>query len=103
MKTLIIALLVLAGVYFYPQLNEDMGSPCGAVEKRFVRDAFRGSDTSDVLAALLASGATDGALAASMVKTAYPNLPATLGCLRVYYELMVDPNMAKETFNRKAN
>lgn len=98
MKFLIGGALVLAGAYFYPQFNEGTGSPCGAVEKRFVRDAFSGSDGGDIFAALLASGATDGALAASMIKSEYPNLPAALGCLRVYYELMADPSMAKTAF-----
>lgn len=102
MKLLIAVVVVLAGTYFYPQLNENTGSPCGAVEKRFVRDAFSGSDGGDIFAALLASGATDGALAASMVKSAYPNLPATFGCLRVYYELMLNPDMAKKALEREA-
>lgn len=102
MKLLIAALLVLAGVYFYPQFNENTATSCGAVEKRFVRDAFSGSQGGDIFAALLASGATDGALAASMVKSAYPNLPATLGCLRVYYELMIDPGMAKSALERQS-
>ena len=95
MKLLIALLLVLATAYFYPQFNEDTGSVCGAVEKRFVRDAFSGSTGTDLFAALLASGASDGALASAMIKTAYPNLPATLGCLRMYYELMLDPDVAK--------
>lgn len=103
MKILVVAILVLAGAYFYPQFNEDTGSPCGAVEKRFVRDAFSGSDSGDIFAALVSSGATDGALAASMIKSAHPNLPATLGCLRVYYELMGDPSLAKNAFDRNAN
>ena len=102
MKYLVIVALVLASAYFYPQFNESTGSPCGAVEKRFVRDAFGGSDGGDMFAALLSSGATDGALAASMIKSAYPNLPAALGCLRAYYELMADPSMAKSAFEGSA-
>lgn len=98
MKFLVIVALVLVGAYFYPQFNESTGSPCGAVEKRFVRDAFSGSDEGDMFAALLSSGATGGTLAASMIKSEYPNLPASLGCLRVYYELMADPSMAKSAF-----
>lgn len=100
MKLLILVAVILAGVYFYPQFNESTGSPCGATEKRFVRDAFRGSEGGDIFAALLASGASNGALAASMIKSAYPNLPASLGCLRIYYELMLNPAMAREAFNR---
>ncbi|MCD8505080.1 MAG: hypothetical protein LRY53_09090 [Burkholderiaceae bacterium] len=102
MKILIVVLLVTAAAYFYPQLNEGVSSPCGAVEKRFVRDAFAGSDGGDIFAALLSSGATNGALAAAMIKSAYPNLPATLGCLRTYYELMADPDLARTTFDSKS-
>lgn len=100
MKLLIALALVLAGIYFYPQMNEGTSSPCAAVEKRFVRDAFSESDGGDVFAALLASGVTNGALAASMVKSVYPNIPATLGCLRTYYELMFDPDLAGAAFDR---
>jgi hypothetical protein len=100
MKLIIALAMVLAGIYFYPQINEATSSPCAAAEKRFVRDAFTGSDGGGVFAALLASGVTNGALAASMVKSVYPNIPAPLGCLRTYYELMFDPDLARTTFNR---
>lgn len=102
MKILIVVVLVAAAAYFYPQFNEGVSSPCGAVEKRFVRDAFAGSDGGDIFAALLSSGATDGALAASMIKSAYPNLPAAVGCLRAYYELMANPDLARTSFDGKS-
>lgn len=75
MEIRIAVLLVSASAYFYPQLNEDTGSACGAIEKRFVKDAFSGSGGGDIFSALLASSASDGALAASMVKSAHLNLP----------------------------
>ena len=95
MKLIILIALIMSGLYFYPQFNEGTQSSCGALEKRFVREAFGGEKGGDVFSALLSSGATNGALAASMVKTASPNLPAPLGCVKIYYELMVDPDMAK--------
>ena len=100
MKIIIILAVILGGLYFYPQVNEDTSSTCGALEKRFVRDAFSGQDGGDVFSALLSSGASNGALAASMVKTASPNLPASLGCVQIYYELMFDPEMAKRAIDK---
>lgn len=102
MKLLIALILGLGAVYFYPQINEDTGSPCGALEKRFVRDAFRGSGQADLFGALLASGTTNGALAASLVKSAHPNVPAVFGCLRSYYGLMMDPESARAMVDRYA-
>ena len=99
MKLLILIALIFAGLYFYPQINEGTDSNCAALEKRFVRDAFSKEEGGDIFSALLSSGATNGALAASMVKSASPNLPATMGCLRIYYELMFDPEMAKRAFD----
>jgi hypothetical protein len=63
MRLIIALAMVLEGIYFYPQMNEATSSPCAAVEKRFVRDAFTESD-GGCFAALLASGITNGALTA---------------------------------------
>lgn len=100
MKLLILVAILLGGLYYYPQINEDTGSPCGALEKRYIRTAFSGSDGGKVLGALFTSGSSDGDLAASAVKTASPNLPAPLGCLKFYYQLMFDPDMAKSVFGQ---
>lgn len=100
MKLIILIALIFGGLYFYPQFNEGTESSCGALEKRFVRDAFSGEQGGDIFSALLSSGASDGALAASMVKTASPNLPPALGCLKIYYELMFDPDMAKRAMEK---
>lgn len=99
MKLLILIVVALAGLYFYPQINEDTSSPCGALEKRYIRTAFSGSDGSKVLGALFTAGSGSGDLAASAVKTASPNLPAPIGCLKFYYQLMLDPDMAKSVFS----
>lgn len=98
MKLLMVVVILLGGFYFYPQINEDTSSPCGALEKRYIRTAFSGSDGGKVLGALFTAGGSDGDLAASAVKTASPNLPAPIGCLKFYYQLMLDPNMAKSIF-----
>jgi hypothetical protein len=98
LKIIIVIVAIFAGLYFYPQVNEGSASTCGAVEKRFVRAAFQGNEGADVLMALLFSGASNGALAQAMVKSASPNMPAALSCLRLYYELMFNPDLARDAF-----
>jgi len=34
-------------------------------------------------------------LASEFAKNRYPNIPATVGCVVVYYQMMVDPEMPK--------
>ena len=96
MKVLSALLIVAAGVFFYPQINESSSSVCAAVEKRFARDAFTDATGADVFMAMLISGASDGALARSLVKAQSPNLPASLSCMTFYYRLMLDPSIAKQ-------
>jgi hypothetical protein len=96
MKILIVVLLVLAGAYFYPQINEDAGSACAATEKRFARSAFDSKDGGSILGAILVSGISNGAIASEAVKAKYPDLPAPVGCAVTYYQMMANPNMAKE-------
>ena len=95
MKRLILIALVLAGLYFYPQFNEGADSPCGALEKRYVRHTLGTSEGGKVLGALVTSGSSDGDLAASFVKNEAPNLPSTLGCLKFYYQYMFEPEAQK--------
>jgi hypothetical protein len=97
-KWIILIVLVLVGVYFYPQLNEGTSSACGALEKRYIRTASSGSDAGKVVGALFTSGNNSGDLAASFVKTKQPNLPAPLGCAMYYYQIMFDPDVAKLDF-----
>ena len=102
MKTLLVIAAIVGGLYFYPQINEGSSSACGAVEKRFVREAFSASQGGDLFIGLLMSGASNGALAQAMVKSASPNLPAFLGCLKAYYQLMLDPEPARQAFSQGA-
>lgn len=103
MKTLLVIVILLTGVFFYPQVNEGSSSACAAVEKRFVREAFNTREPGDLLIGLLMSGASNGALAQAMVKSAYPDTPAFLGCLRAYYGLMFDPEPARQAFRKEIN
>jgi diphthamide synthase (EF-2-diphthine--ammonia ligase) len=95
MKWLIILVVLLVAFFFYPQLNESASTSCAATEKRFARAAFDPKDGGSVLGALLVSGVSNGALASEFAKNRYPNIPATVGCVVVYYQMMVDPEMPK--------
>lgn len=96
MKWLIAVLLVLAGTFYYPQVNESASTACAAIEKRFARSAFDAKEGGAIFGALLASGVSNGALAGAFVKSHYPNLPQAVGCSVVYYQMMADPDMAKK-------
>jgi hypothetical protein len=95
MKWLIVLVLVLGGLFYYPQLNESTSTACAATEKRFAWSAFEPKDGGAMLGALLASGVSNGALAGVFVKSHYPNLPVAVGCSVVYYQIMVDPDLSK--------
>lgn len=101
MKWLIAIFVVLAGLFYYPQVNESASSACAATEKRFAWTAFAPKDGGALLGALLASGVSNGALAGTFVKSHYPNLPAAVGCAVVYYQMMADPDMAKRIMSMR--
>lgn len=95
MKWLIALVLILGALFFYPQFNESASTTCAATEKRFARSAFEPQEGSSLLGALIVSGVSNGTLASEFAKNQYPNLPASLGCVVVYYHMMVDPDMPK--------
>lgn len=101
MKWLIVLGLVFGGLFYYPQVNESASSACAATEKRFAWTAFEPKDGGAILGALLASGVSNGALAGTFAKSHYPNLPVALGCSVVYYQMMVDPDMAKRIMSKR--
>jgi hypothetical protein len=101
MKWIIALLLVLAGLFYYPQVNESASTACAATEKRFARSAFEPKDGGAILGALFASGVSNGVLAGTFVKSHYPNLPEAVGCSVVYYQMMTDPDMAKRILSKR--
>lgn len=101
MKWLIAFLLLLAGLFYYPLVNESASTACAATEKRFAWTAFEPKDGGAMLSAILASGVSNGALAGTFVKSHYPNLPVAVGCSVVYYQMMVDPEMAKRVLSKR--
>lgn len=95
MKWLIALVIILVAMFFYPQFNESASTTCAATEKRFARSAFEPKEGGSLLGALIVSGVSNGALASEFAKNEHPNLPATLGCVVVYYHMMIDPEMPK--------
>ena len=95
MKWIVTVVVLLAALFFYPQLNESANTSCAATETRFARAAFDPKEGASVLGALLASGVSNGALAREFAKSHYPNIPAAMGCAVVYYQMMTDPEMPK--------
>jgi len=102
---LLVLLIVLAGVgiYFYPQVNEQAGSPCAALEKKIsaivqaqLRALPAGSDPR-LAAALNAvrNAAPLGGLADAYVRERFPALPREIGCVGAYWKLMLDSNVTK--------
>jgi hypothetical protein len=96
MKTAVVIALLLIALFFYPQVNEGSGSPCAATEKRFARSVMDTKDGGSIFGLILISGISNGALAAEAAKNQYPNIPASLGCVILYYRIMANPDFAKK-------
>jgi hypothetical protein len=95
MKKVVVIALLLMGIFFYPQINEGSGSPCAATEKRFARSVVDQKSGGSIFGLILLSGISNGALAAEAAKNQYPNIPASLGCVVLYYRIMADPDLTK--------
>ena len=100
MKTVLILVIVAAGVFFfYPQFSEDTSGPCDALERISLR-LFAGKDNGrtggkDANAAQLfgqvLQGMSQGTIARTAVKDQYPNLPVTGACALLYWKAVIDP------------
>ncbi len=89
MKYLIFAVILAGGAYIFPQLYEEVDSPCQALERKALRVNTDAQSASSGLANLLLS-ATAGSLGREMAADEYPDLPARLGCLATYYNFPED-------------
>lgn len=109
---LVLLVLVVAGAVAYPLVNEDVSSPCKAVERRAIASvtpgpgagpgARRGEDAmTRAFISSIVGGLSDGAIAAAVVKQQHPNLPAVVGCTVAYWRMVIDPSSV-ETMMRQA-
>lgn len=96
-------LLLIIGIpaalgLIYPLINEDAGSICHSVEKKFVLELARVSKRDDVGSLLMygvAGELTQGSVAAGAVKGMYPDIPPFAGCYVAYYKMMFDPEFKR--------
>lgn len=89
MKFFILLILVLVGGYMFPQVYEEVDSPCQALEKKLVRDNTENGLEDSVVSNLVLS-ISNGDLGERIANDKFPKLPARLGCLAVYYGIPED-------------
>tara|TARA_A100001015_G_C14977055_1_gene707763 strand:- start:356 stop:676 length:321 start_codon:yes stop_codon:yes gene_type:complete len=97
MKFFFIFVLLIVGLFFYPNLAEEKGSACSAVESKIVRVMNENNEEDKearVFVSFLIQSLSDGYLTRTLILDRYPNLPPAIGCVVFYYELF-DPQMKK--------
>jgi hypothetical protein len=90
MKILILALLVLAGGYLYPSLNEDTSSNCQAVESRLLT-------YTEIPLLRKLSGLSQGEVGKELAKQKFPDLPPQAACAAVYWDLLINKDKHKKS------
>jgi len=88
-KFLLFAIVVLSGIYLFPQVYEEVGTTCQALERKALRANVEDSAASSAIANLALS-MTDGKLGVKMAADQYPDLPQRFGCLATYYNFPDD-------------
>ncbi len=83
-KFLIFVVLVGAAAYYFPQIREEVGGPCQALEKKSFRDVTDKGSANSVIAGLTLT-LTDGNLGRKIAEDAYPDIPAPFSCVATYY------------------
>jgi TonB family protein len=108
MKWLCVAALVLAAGFFgWPLLNEGSGSTCSALEDLAARQLMSQMSADRTMASealewvdLIANGVTvlsQGKIAVKAVKRTYPYIPPFAGCALLYYRHIANPSLAWST------
>jgi len=83
---LLIAIGLLgAAVYYFPQIREEVGGPCQALEKKAFRDVTDKGSANSVIAGLTLT-LTDGSLGRKIAADTYPDIPAPFSCVATYYK-----------------
>ncbi len=79
--------VILAGLYFYPQIKTSTGGPCQALETKMLAELPEQITDSSPFAmfAGMISNFTSGEFGEAMVANKYPDLPEPLGCAIGYY------------------
>lgn len=88
-KFLLFIGVIAAAAYFFPQIYEETGNACKALETKALRKNIDGDTASSIIAGLTLT-LTDGNLGRKMAGDQYPSLPTTLGCVVTYYNFPKD-------------
>lgn len=89
MKFLLLLILILAGGYMFPQVYEEVGNPCQALEKKLVRDNTENGLENSIVSNLVLS-ISNGDLGERIAADEFPKLPTPVGCLAAYYNVPSD-------------
>lgn len=89
MKYIVGLIVILAAAYFFPQIYEEAGNTCQALEKKALRINTNGTTAGSALGGLALS-LTNGELGRDMAKDEYPSLPRPLACAVTYYNFPED-------------
>ncbi len=89
MKFLVFVGVVGAAAYFFPQIYEQTGTPCQALEAKALRKNLDRQAAGSIIAGLTLT-LSDGNLGRKMAEDQYPKLPAAAGCVATYYHFPKD-------------
>ena len=98
LKLLLVLILLLLGLYFYPNIAEDKSSACSALENKIIRIINKDNDYSSILSLLIPT-LSGGYIVRSAIKERYPDLPPAIGCIVTYYEIILAPQMEEDIRN----
>ena len=85
MKSICVSILILAGIFAWPLVNEGSADQCGAVEKLALRIGTNRGIPANILQAF-----SGGKLAELLARGQYPDLPPWVACTYVYWKATFD-------------
>ena len=88
---ILFGLLILGALFVYPLANEDVDSPCTAVERQVLRLLMTSQEDGAALLSLIFGNfyrdlSMQGEFARVIAKSRYPDVPVFIGCSIIYYE-----------------
>jgi len=98
LKLLLFLILLVLGLFFYPNFAEDKGSVCSALENKLFRIVNIDNEASSLLTLLIPT-LSDGFIVRAAIHERYQDLPPTIGCLITYYEILLYPQMEEDIKN----
>jgi hypothetical protein len=100
MKWLVLLVVVGAGVFCCPLVNEDAGGKCEALERAEIRVGLSTDDQKpkpqDALLVQTLQGFSKGQFASVAVRNEYPTMPVSIACTGLYWRAIVDPKSFRD-------